>query len=70
MRKIERPAKTMKFHEVGLGLMIVEFDEQHDKRRIIREGPWNFDRNLIFLQDFEGKQQVSHIIIKERLSSW
>lgn len=55
MRKIWRPAKPIKFHEVGVGIMMVEFKEKADKDRILKEIPWNFDKCLLLLQDFEGR---------------
>lgn len=54
MRKIWRPTKPMKFHEVRSNLIMVEFEERHDKLRIIQESPWNFNWRLVFLSDFKG----------------
>lgn len=39
----------MQFHELGLGFMLVEFEDKVYKKRVIQESPRNLDRNLIFL---------------------
>lgn len=54
MRKIWRPAKPIKFHEEGSDLIMVGFEDSHDKIRIIRKSPWNFDRQLVLFSEFDG----------------
>lgn len=49
MRKLWRPAKYLHFHEMGEGLMLVEFENQNDKIRVAHDGPWHFDRNSILV---------------------
>lgn len=39
IRKIWRPTKTIRFHELGLGLMMVEFEDSLDKERVLRDYP-------------------------------
>lgn len=39
MRKVWRPAKSIRFHELGVGMMQVEFEDKLDKERVIRESP-------------------------------
>lgn len=43
MQKVWRPTKTIWFHEVGLDMMIMEFENKLDKERVLQESPWNFD---------------------------
>lgn len=52
------------FHEMGEGMMLAEFKNNNDKTRVARNGPWHFDRCLIFVQEFDGAQQVKNICLK------
>lgn len=36
---------------------------------MIRDGPWNFDKILILVKDFEGSHQVKHIKMEDE-SFW
>lgn len=53
--------KTFQFYEMGARLIMVEFEDQRDKDRVIREKLWNFDKSLILLKEFDGEQQVKHM---------
>lgn len=65
MRQIWRPGKPIKFHEVGARIMMVEFEENRDKERALRESPWNFDKCLLLLKDFKGLQYVGKLHFTE-----
>ncbi|XP_035542065.1 uncharacterized protein LOC118344779 [Juglans regia] len=54
LRRIWRPVKKIWFKELGSKLLLVEFEDQREKARVQREGPWPFDRNLVLMQNFEG----------------
>lgn len=45
--------------------MMTEFEDQNDKNRVVRDGPWNFDKCLILVKGFEGGQQVKNICLEE-----
>lgn len=45
--------------------MMAEFKEQSGKNRVIKDGLWNFDKNLILVKEFEGQQQVKTIYMNE-----
>lgn len=47
LRKFWHPVKPVCFHELGFGLLLAKFEEFLDKTRVVRESPWNFDRNLV-----------------------
>lgn len=47
--------------------MFAKFEEIHDKARVIRDDPWNFDKCLILVKQFEGGQQVKNICMEEVL---
>lgn len=58
MKKIWRPVKPLCLSEIGDGLMMAEFEEYYDKLRVVCDGPWSFDKYLVLVKDFTGKQQV------------
>lgn len=49
--------------------MMAEFESMQDKQRVTREGPWNFDKGLILVKDFEGTKQVKNICMA-KASFW
>lgn len=61
MKEAWRLTKTLKYVEIGKEMMMAEFDNQHDKQRIMRDGPWNFNKSLILMKYFDGTQQVKSI---------
>lgn len=52
IQKIWRPLKMMKFYELGSGMISIEFEEKLDKDRVLCESAWNFDKELILLQEY------------------
>lgn len=36
-----------RFHELGSGMMMIEFEDKLDKERVLRDSPWNFEKCLI-----------------------
>lgn len=63
MRKIWRLVKLVKFHEPRLGLFLKEFVDINDKEHVLRNDPWNFDKSLVLIKDFDGSQQIRHVSI-------
>lgn len=45
--------------------MMVEFEVYIDKVRVIRDGPWSFDKSLILVKDFDRSQQVKSIKMED-----
>lgn len=56
MKMVWKSGKPIWFHDMGAGFMMVEFENPSDKLRVLHDGPWNFDKSLILLKDFEGGQ--------------
>lgn len=46
---------------------MAEFELDNDKLRVIWDGPWSFNKNLILVKDFVGSQQVKNIKMVEAL---
>lgn len=61
MKKVWKPVKPLCFCEMGMGMMLAEFEEPNDKTRVIRDGPWSFDKSLILVKEFESRHQVRNI---------
>ncbi|KAG6628921.1 hypothetical protein CIPAW_14G046500 [Carya illinoinensis] len=60
MKKVWQPVHEVRFKELGSKLLLVEFVDDRDKQRVLREGPWTFDRNLVLLKHLEvvGHQEA------------
>lgn len=48
----------MSFHDMGTRLVMVEFESPVDKVRVIRDGPWHFDKALLLIKDFVAEQKL------------
>lgn len=46
---------------MSASLILVEFKDVHDKNQVVKDGPWNFDRSLILVKEFDENQQVKNI---------
>lgn len=44
-----------RFYELGSGIMMIEFEDKPDKDKVLRGSLWNFDKNIILLQEYYGK---------------
>lgn len=67
MKKAWRPARDIRFRDLNTSLTLIEFEDRRDKDRVIREGPWSFDKHLVLLQEVDGSQQVHQIKLTEAL---
>ncbi|XP_042942846.1 uncharacterized protein LOC122277028 [Carya illinoinensis] len=61
MRRVWRPTKNIKFRDLTQGLMLVEFDEPRDKVRVLHDGPWTFNKQLVLTKEFEGHLQAHEV---------
>ncbi|XP_042973000.1 uncharacterized protein LOC122304802 [Carya illinoinensis] len=61
MQRIWRPTKSVKFRDLTLGMMLVEFDDPRDKIRVLHGGPWTFNKKLVLTMKFEGHLQVHEV---------
>lgn len=69
MKKFWRKSKLVKFHEMGLGVLLIQFDEKMDRDKVIRESPWNVDKNMILLQKYDSTKQVCNLSLT-KASFW
>lgn len=63
MRKVWRPVKMVRFHDIGSDMMMVEFESTLDKERVLKANPWKFDRSLMLMKEYDEKQQMSKLEI-------
>ncbi|XP_028075299.1 uncharacterized protein LOC114277599 [Camellia sinensis] len=49
-----RASKGIVFKTLGDNLFLIKFGHIVDKRRVMLNGPWNFDKQLVMWRDFDG----------------
>lgn len=67
MKKILNPAKVARFQDLNAALMLVEFEDIRDKCRVVRDGPWSFDKQLVLIKEVNGNQPIHRIQLTEAL---
>lgn len=60
-----RPVQGVHFRDLNSNLSLVEFKDLCDKERVLQEGPWSFDKQLVLMQEVDGSKQVHQIKIQE-----
>lgn len=53
----------IRFHDVGFDLFLADFKSKLDKEHFIHGSPWNFDKNIMLLKEYDGKQQMSKLVL-------
>ena len=64
LRMLWKPNKGVQISEIDEELFLVEFGDEKDKKRVIDMCPWNYEKQLILIQDFEGELTLKEIDIK------
>ena len=54
----------MQISEVEENLFLVKFGDSRDKKKVIDMFPWSYDKQLVLIQDFDGKLTPKEIEIK------
>ncbi|KAF5465302.1 hypothetical protein F2P56_015322 [Juglans regia] len=67
MSKIWRPEGWIQFKDVGVNRMLVEFQYDRDKEKVLAGRPWSFDRALICLQEVDGEVPLKDIKFEREL---
>ncbi|KAI8029145.1 hypothetical protein LOK49_LG01G01075 [Camellia lanceoleosa] len=52
-----RASKGIVFKTLGDNLFLIQFGHIVDKKRVLINGPWNFDKQLVMLKEFDGDLQ-------------
>ncbi|XP_050207941.1 uncharacterized protein LOC126657315 [Mercurialis annua] len=56
--------KGVIIRDVGDELFVCEFFSKNDRCRIMADGPWNFDKQLILLEPMSGNMQPNNMTLK------
>lgn len=64
MRMLWKPNRNVLFLEIDDELFLVEFDDERDKRKVLDMCPWNYEKNLVLLQEFEGDKVPKDLVLK------
>jgi hypothetical protein len=50
------------FKDIGDNRFVVRFDSEGDWKHALRNGPWQFDFNVVLLKDFDGAVRPSEMV--------
>jgi hypothetical protein len=53
------------FKEIGDNRFVVRFTVEGDWRHVMKNGPWQFDFNVIMLKDYAGSTRPSDMVFEE-----
>ncbi|KAI7979780.1 Uncharacterized protein LOK49_Contig250G00003 [Camellia lanceoleosa] len=56
-----KASKGVVFKTLGDNLFLIQFGHIVDKRRVMANGPWSFDKHLVLLKEFNGALQPLEI---------
>lgn len=62
-----KPEGWVKFKEVGKNRMLVDFQLEKDKTKVMLGRPWSFDRMLVCLQEFDGTSPLKEILFSSEV---
>lgn len=61
MKRAWLSVKSVRFRDLNSSLILVEFYDRRDKERVVRKGPWSFDKQLVMVRDVDGRPKVHQI---------
>ncbi|KAK9283688.1 hypothetical protein L1049_011938 [Liquidambar formosana] len=67
LRMVWRLVKGVAITEVGRNLFVFQFNHPLDRRRVLDNGPWTFDKSLVLLKDFQRDVQLLDIKMEDAL---
>lgn len=56
MKSARRVGKGFTFREISTNLFSFQFCDENDKNRILKTGPWSFDKSLLILREPENEE--------------
>lgn len=59
----------MDFQDLENNLYLIHFEHITDMKRIMEDGPWSFDRDLVLLKKMAGDEQPSKIVL-DKVPFW
>lgn len=67
LKKIWRAIKNVRIRDLNSMLTLIDIEEIRDRNRVIRKGPWNFDKHFVLIKAVKGNQPIHLIRITEAL---
>ena len=64
MRMLWKPNKGVQIFEVDEDLFLEEFGDGKDKKKVLDMCPWSYEKQLVLLQEFDGKLTPKEIEIR------
>ena len=64
MRMLWKPNKSVQISEVDEELFFVEFGDGRDKKKVLDMCPWSYEKQLVLLQEFDGKLTPKEVEIR------
>lgn len=65
MNQIGSISKGALFRAIKNGLFVVQFASARDKAKVLSGRPWTCDQSLVMLNDIDGTEQPSSIVMTE-----
>ena len=65
LTRVWHPTKGVIFKELDDNIWIFEFKEVDVIRRVLEGRPWSFDRQILVLNEFDGKTPPAHMAFKQ-----
>ncbi|XP_050222263.1 uncharacterized protein LOC126672355 [Mercurialis annua] len=56
-----RVNRNFDISDIGKGVFVCEFKNPRDKRKVLREALWHYDRQLIIISEVKGDEQLSYV---------
>jgi hypothetical protein len=54
--------RSAQFRDIGNNRFVVKFSSEGDWRHVMKNGPWQFDFNVVLLQDYAGSIRPSDMV--------
>ncbi|XP_021808570.1 uncharacterized protein At4g02000-like [Prunus avium] len=64
MMKIWNTSREVREKDLGENLFLFIFAKELDRNRVLRNGPWNFDKALVLLEEPNGNIAPSRMLLK------
>lgn len=52
LKKIWRTAKSLPIFKIGDDMLFADFEDYNDKRRVMHDDPWSFNKFFILVKEF------------------
>ncbi|GAV64352.1 DUF4283 domain-containing protein [Cephalotus follicularis] len=67
MRSLWRVKYGLKIHDVGKNLFLFMFNNNEDRAKVLKVGPWNFDKHIPLLEKLEEETHFTFVSLYKAL---